>query len=126
MTELPYPESPIDPHSPHSLHDVVADDVPEGGQTEYMGLHITAQGDGVFTVQPDGVAGAELISAEDYDDVLELVDKLNSLSFFAFEEPDEVVVDRFGRIMTRDEDKAASNPDLYVHVPNDDPPNAPA
>lgn len=121
----------IDPHSEYSLYDVIEGEMPEpqveggevveSGSVEYMGFHIMCAGEGRYQVQLDGHAGAVMrFSADEYDDVLELVDDLNSLVIrrdaMEYAGDKEDLVEWAGPMMTSNEEKAEDS-DLYVHVP---------
>lgn len=115
----------IDPYSDYSLYDVLEGDVMEGGEsTEYEGFHIVAQGNGTFHVQPDGYAGQLwAFEADEYDDVLELVDDLNYDRLMFWEEYDEETrIEEAGKIMTSDKERAEENPEKYLFVPSNPEP----
>jgi len=123
---------PIDPHSEYSLHDVVAGTMPDPDDygelvtdhpvTEFYGLHITHLGDGQYQIVYDGHAGTvDRFTADDYGDVLELVDDLIGYMLFIQEESDEDVVDLAGKMITTNAKRANEDPDLYLHVPEDSP-----
>lgn len=122
-------EGPIDPVSPHSLHDLVDGDVPLGDGVEYMGFHVFKASETSLNVVLEGHIGdVDRLDIGDYDDVLELVDDLNRLVTYKHEyyqqDDDEALIDWAGRYATNDEEKAAENPDRYVHVP-ENPDGAP-
>ena len=117
----------------HDLHDVVAGDV-EGpqrtddgwvsGNAEYRGLHIVPQSGGgdTFIVQPDGHAGRVMsFESGEYDDVLDLVDDLNSIAsewnHLQRQGNKAELVEWAGKMMTSDAERAAENPDIYLEVP---------
>ena len=113
---------PIDPWSEFDLYDVIAGEIPQGEATEYEGLHLYSQGDGEFLVQPDGYAGSlATIQAEDFGDVLELVDELNGhlVEWHDLQEFGDLEerVERVGKLITSDPEKAEEAPDLYLLVP---------
>jgi len=121
----------IDTHSEHSLYDILdgslgfEDGRPEG-TVEFYGFHImpVAGDGGRYNVQYDGHVGiVDTIDSEDYDDVLELVDDLQTHVFhaqqFDYADDKEGLTEWAGRIMTSDEEKADENPDVYVCVPEE-------
>lgn len=117
----------IDPLSEYSLYDVVDDKIPLGESTEYMGFHIISAGASSYTVQYDGHIGSvATIDPDEYDDVLELVDRLNSLVVRLHEcehSSDEMALYEWaGRVMTDRKEKAEENPEKYyfVNVPIED------
>lgn len=118
----------IDPFSEHSLYDLLASDVPVGESTEYMGFHQVVQhDDGRFAAQLDGHAGrVEVFDPDEYDDVLELVDDLNDLvaryQEYEYQDDREALVGWAGKIMTSDEERAESNPETHIHIPDDPAP----
>ena len=124
----------IDPWSDHSLYDVLNGDLgmsdqgrgyaePEGA-IDFYGFHLLPQNDdGKYVVQYDGHAGrVDMIDAEDFDDVLELVDHLMDHVFEAhhydYQDDKEELVKWAGKIMVDEGDeRAEENPDLYLEVP---------
>jgi hypothetical protein len=121
----------IDPYSEYSLYDVVDGSMPmstvENGEViesptiEYMGFHITPSSSDTYIVQLDGHVGQVMqIDPVEYDDVLELVDDLNSLVVrsyeLEYEDDKEALVEWAGPIMTHRTDRAEDS-DLYIHVP---------
>jgi hypothetical protein len=124
MTGADRDGGPIDPFSPFDFYDVLRGDIPAGESTEYLGFHLPSQGNGVVHIQPDGYAGSlGRLDADDYDDVLEVVAELNShhveWSNLQSHGDLEERVERAGKLMTSDPEKAEENPELYLHVPND-------
>lgn len=119
---------PIDPYSPHSLYDIINNDIPDPQEgthasVEYEGFHIMHQGGGRFGVQLDGHAGqVDRFHADDYGDVLELVDDLNRhvtlRSEFHYQDDKEELVEWAGKIMTSDKERAENDPELYLFVPD--------
>lgn len=121
----------IDTHSEHSLYDILNgslgfDEGRPEGTVEFYGFHITpAAGDGGrYNVQYDGHAGTvDTIESEDYDDILELVDDLQTHVFhaqqFDYADDKEELVEWAGPILTSDAEKAEENPDEYIHVPDE-------
>lgn len=107
----------IDPHSEYSLYDVLENKVPDNASTEFYGLHLWNDGGDGYRVQPDGHTGSiDTLHASDYDDVLELVADLielwiewNNLSM-------KSRVDRAGRVITHDAEKAKRNPTTHIHA----------
>jgi len=113
----------IDPHSEHSLYDILAGDVPPGESTEYMGFHLVSENSTRFMAQLDGHVGrVKSFDADDYDDVLELVSDLNTLVVqrhqYDYSDDKDALVDWAGKIMTADEERAEEKPELYVHIPD--------
>lgn len=127
MSNVPYPDSPIDRYSPYSLRDVLEDAIPTDASeapdghnhTEYLGMFLHPEGDGIYRVQPDGHVGGERIDVSEFDDVLEFVDELNSMALFWIDEDDVDVARRFGRQMTRKKELAEENPETHIYVPED-------
>lgn len=121
----------IDSFSDHSLYDVLDgslgfdDRGRPAGSIDFYGFHIMPQNDeGEYVVQYDGHMGRiDRIDANDYDDVLELVDDLMTHVFEAhhydYQDDKEELVEWAGRIMTDDAQKAEENPGLYVYIPDD-------
>lgn len=120
------------PSSGRSLHDLVNGDVPEGPESlEYRGLFLHGAdpedewAEGNIYVQADGHAGiVTWLSSDDYDDVLELVEALNSL-LLEWENhiehgSNEQLVEFAGKKITHDPQEAEENPELYCHVPRAD------
>jgi hypothetical protein len=96
-----------------------ADDV-TGGSVEYQGLHINAVSDGSYVVQVDGHVGQVMrFEADDYDDVLELVDDLNHiflrLNEYRMQDDEDALVEWAGRKMTHDPERGEQ--ENYIHVP---------
>lgn len=109
----------------NTLHDVVDDTMEIGGATEYCGLHIINAGQ-EFIVQCEGHVGqVDSFSADEYDDVLDLVNHLNSLEMHWRElveyGEDGELVDWAGRMVTRSERMAEEQPEKYVQVPDEIP-----
>lgn len=121
----------IDTYSEYSLYDVLdgslgfANGRPEGS-IDFYGFHImpTSRQSNKYVVQYDGHAGAvDHINADEYGDVLELVDELMKHVFEAhhydYQDDKEELVDWAGKIMVDEGDeRAAKNPDLYMEVPH--------
>ena len=112
----------IDTHSEYSLYDVLNNEIPAGQSTEYMGFHIVSQGTGTYHAQLDGHAGeVKTLNHEDYDDVLELVDDLNSLVVqhmeYDYQQDKDALVEWAGKIMTSNKERAEENPEQYIHLP---------
>jgi len=125
----------IDTHSEYSLYDVFDGSLgmsdqgrgftePEGS-IDFYGFHILPANDnGTYIVQYDGHVGQiDRIEADDYDDVLELVDALMRHVFRAhnydYRDDKEELVEWAGKIMVDEGDeRAEERPDLYVEVPN--------
>lgn len=120
---------PIDPFTENSLYDFIGEDAdltPGEDHFEFYGIHLTPQGGTRFIAQIDGHAGAvEDFNAEDYDDVLELIDDLMDIYTLRQEYdwqakgedyPSRELVEWAGRVMTSDPNK---DPDLYLHIPED-------
>jgi hypothetical protein len=128
--DLDRPGGPIAPWCEHDLYDVLEADIPPGESTEYVGLHLIAGDGSRFTIQPDGYAGTlTQIDVADYDDVLELVDELNTWLVEWREvlstDDDERIVEYGGKQITSDEAKAQRNPEKYLYVPDDpEPPDS--
>ncbi|PCR89302.1 hypothetical protein [Natrinema ejinorense] len=115
------PDAPIDPYSEYDLYDVLEGEIPAGESTEYEGLHLISGGPSI-TVQPDGHVGSVgTIRPDEYDDVLEIVDELNSYVSLWREhsrgDDDEALIEWAGPWMTSDESKA--DDDRYMVVPDD-------
>ena len=122
---------PIDPFSEYSLRDFVTGDLPEpdmgmesAAVFEYCGFHIIYLGDGKSQVLYDGHAGiVKRFHADEYDDVLELVDDLNTLVLrrheFDYQDDKEALVEWAGKIMTSDNERAESEPEHYIHIPDE-------
>lgn len=129
---------PIDPWSPNSLSDIVNGDVAEPDEEEgvpiyddehtfeYYGFFIHHQGGGHFEVQYDGRLGrVDEFDAEDFDSVLELVDRLNELLIYSFEmeyqdateEGRPNMTDWAGPMVTSDQEEVEEFPEQYVYVP---------
>lgn len=125
----------IDTHSEYSLYDILDGSLgmseqgrgfkePEG-TVDFYGFHVFPTSDnGAYTVQYDGHVGAvDKLYADDYDDVLELVDDLMTHVFevqhFDYQDDKEALVEYAGKIMTSDEEKADAHPDLYTYIPDD-------
>jgi hypothetical protein len=124
----------IDSHSEHSLYDVLDGSLgmsdqgrgykePEGA-IDFYGFHVfPSNDDGRYTVQYDGHAGSVgTLTADDYDDVLELVDELMSYVFrmqrLRSSDGKEEIVKWAGKIMVDEgDDRAQERPDLYLEVP---------
>lgn len=121
----------IDTYSDYSLYDVVEGEVPSGtmengefepaGSVEYMGFHVTAISENEFAVIYDGRVGhVDVINADDFDDVLELVDHLNTLHLkmenLRENGTTEELVEFAGHIATEDEELAEESEE-HVHVP---------
>jgi hypothetical protein len=118
-----------------NLYDLLAEDPPTTqnsyGDTvpaaaEYRGLFVMRVGDSI-QVQPEGYAGridGGDISVSEIDDVLQLVDELNSLhvewSHYLDHEDLAARVERAGPKLTNDETKAADS-ELHLHVPGGHP-----
>lgn len=123
---------PIDPYSPWDLYDVLEGNLPhprenEPSSTEFYGFHIKHQGSDSFEVHYDGHLGCVLaFHADDYDDVLELVDDLVDLVIrqheFEYQGDTDGLVEWAGKMVTSDEERAAENPEHYILVPEDTPP----
>lgn len=128
----------IDTHSEHSLYDILDGSLgmsdqgrgyaePEGG-VDFYGFHIMpANDDGSYVVQYDGHAGqVDRFDAEEFDDVLELVDHLMTFVFEAhhydYQDDKAELVEWAGKIMTSDKDRADAEPDLYIHIPDEPTP----
>lgn len=120
---------PIDSFSPYSLYDVLENDfdpLEDDFHFDYHGFHIVPQGSGRYIVQYDGHVGRVMsFHRDDYSDVLELVADLNELVHRAFhydyQDDKEELVEWAGKIMTRNENRAEENPELFVHMPDDPP-----
>lgn len=115
----------------YDLHDVVSDDVPMGQSATYMGFHVIATGNGSYIVQYDGHVGeVDQFAADEYDDVLALVDDLNShvvrLHEYDYQDDRDGLIEWAGPVMTHDREQA-ENDDHYQYVPRpDDIEGAPA
>jgi len=119
-----------DTHSEYSLYDVVDnslgfEDGRPAGSIDFYGFHVMPSGPDSdrYVVQYDGHAGAvDHIHADEYGDVLELVDDLMTHVFEAhhydYTDDKEDLVEWAGKIMTDDADKAEAKPDLYIHIPD--------
>lgn len=115
----PY-DGPIDPYSPHNLHDVLAGDIPVGETTEFYGLHlIAANEDGGFTINPDGHIGSvDQFNADDYDGILELVDYLHTQWHdFWVESTEEEKIEKAGKLVTREKERAEEEPEKWMYIP---------
>lgn len=106
--------------SEYDLHDVVANDVPMGHSVEYMGFFVMSAGPETFIVQYEGHLGEiDQFRADEYDDVLDLVDVLNShvVRLHSLRNDRDALVEWAGPIVTEDEAKAEASDD-YVYVPD--------
>jgi len=120
----------LDPSTGYSLHDLASGDVPQGRESvEYEGLFLHGEDasqewtEGDILVQAEGHAGiVTWLSSDDYDDVLELVDELNSLLLEWENHIEhgslEELVEFAGPRVTDDPEKAEGS-EHYVHVPTD-------
>jgi len=124
----------IDSHSEYSLYDVLDGTLTleeqgrgykePNGSVDFYGFHIfPVNSEGRFNVQYDGHAGVVgTFNADDYDDVLELVDDLMDYVFEAhhydYQDDKEELVAWAGKIMVDEgDDRAEERPDLYMEVP---------
>jgi len=123
----------IDTHSDYSLYDIINGDLgfadlgngypePEG-TVSIGGLHIFPANDsGNYSMQLDGHVGlVDTVDADDYGDVLELVDDilthLSEINHRAGD--DEALVQYAGKVMTSNETRAEEQPEIYEYVPED-------
>lgn len=110
------------------IRDVLNNDLDpfDDDHPEFRGFFICPQGNGRYHVQYDGHAGSVMkFHRDDYDDPLsladDLVDCLIRLNNFDYRDDKEALVEWAGKMMTRDEEKAEENPNLYIKIPDETP-----
>lgn len=120
-------DGPIDPYSPYSLYDVLDGSLEPGASFEYEGVHVVCQTEGYYHAQVDGHVGSvDDFHADEFDDVLELVDRLNGLvaewwmrsEEATYHDNEEALIEWAGKYVTRDEAKASENPEKWIYVPD--------
>jgi len=101
---------------------VLDGELESGESVGYECFYLIHQINDRYIVQLDGHAGViDTLDASDYDDELELVSDLNQHLWESMErhyhDDRDAIVNWAGRMITADEERAANNPDHFVHVP---------